>query len=111
MVVDERVQYILDHYLDRIRERFAPAQVWVWGSRAYGHPHEYSDVDMILVSQRFAGLSFFDRRDLFREETGILDDPAAEVVDVLSYTTEEFDRKVAAPTIVREAVRKGIRVE
>lgn len=110
-VHDEKVQYIIDHYIEMIRQKFSPAEVWAWGSRIYGHPHEYSDVDLVVVSPRFAGLSFFDRRDLFRQETGVADDPNAEVVDMLCYTPEEFAELRSRPTVIREAVEKGIRID
>lgn len=109
-VTDPKVRYILDHYLERIREKFAPAEVWLWGSRIYGEPDQYSDVDLIVVSPKFAGIGFFDRRQLFRDETGVADDPSPEAVDMLCYTPEEFAELSAGPTIIREAVEKGIRV-
>jgi predicted nucleotidyltransferase len=108
---DAKIRYILDNYLDTIRREFAPVQVWFWGSRVYGTPHDYSDVDMIVVSERFDSLPFYERRRLFRELTGIAEDPSAEVVDVLCYTPAEFEEKIGAPTIVREAIEKGTRVE
>ena len=109
-LADPKIRYVLDNYLETIRREFAPAELWLWGSRVYGHPDQYSDVDMILVSERFREVRFFDRRQLFRDVTGIHKDPNAEVVDVLCYTPEEFAEKVASPTIVREAVEKGVKV-
>lgn len=107
---DSKVRYVLDRYLGTIRSHFAPAQVWVWGSRVHGRPHEFSDVDMVVVSERFAEVPFWKRRQLFRDETGIAEDPKAEVVDVLCYTPAEFEDRVSSPTIVREAIRTGARV-
>ena len=109
-IQDSDVRYILTQYLDRITREFAPAEVWVWGSRVYGEPDEYSDVDMVLVSDRFEGIPFWKRRALFRQVTGIADDPNAQVVDVLCYTRGEFQEKASSPTVVREAVQRGSRV-
>lgn len=109
-ISDPKVQYILDNYLDKIKQAFAPAEIWLWGSRIYGQPGDYSDVDMILVSPKFEGIGFYERRRLFREATGIARDPQAEIVDVLCYTPEEFAAKTSSPTIVREAVEKGVSV-
>ena len=109
-VRDSKVRYILDRYLGKIKSHFAPAQVWVWGSRVYGLPHEFSDVDMVIVSERFQGVPFWKRRQLFRDATGIAEDPSAEVVDVLCYTPAEFQDRSSSPTVVREAVRRGARV-
>lgn len=110
-ITDPKVSYILDNYLALIRKEFAPAELWVWGSRVYGNPSEYSDVDMILVSPRFVDMGFYERRKLFRRIIGLDRDPNAEVVDILCYTPEEFEKKSNSPTIVREAVEKGIRLD
>lgn len=109
-VIDEKVKYILDHYLDRIREHLEPSEVWIWGSRVYGTPDEFSDIDMIIVSNRFEGQSFFQRRELFRRLIGVHKDPEAEVVDVLCYTPAEFAELRSQPTVVREAAEKGLKV-
>lgn len=74
----------------------------------YGKPQEYSDIDVILVSERFWGMPHHERRWLFRRVTKLDQDPNAEVVDVPCYTPAEFEEKAGAPTIVREAVEKGI---
>ena len=110
-IKDTRVRYILDNYLDKIQQEFAPAEVWLFGSRIDGIPDEYSDIDMVLVSDRFKEVSFFTRRQMFRELIGIDWDHNAEEVDVLCYTHEEFTEFRSRPTIVREAVEKGIKVE
>lgn len=109
-VIDKKVKYILDHYLDGIREQLEPSEVWIWGSRVYGTPDEFSDVDMIIVSERFEGLTFFQRRELFRQLTGVHKDLEAEVVDVLCYTPAEYAELLSQPTVVREAAEKGLKV-
>ena len=109
-IKDAKVRYILENYLEKIRAEFAPAEVWLFGSRIYGVPDQYSDVDMVLVSDRFRDVPFFDRRHLFRELIRMDWDRNAETVDVLCYTPEEFEQKRSAPTIIREAVEKGVRV-
>jgi len=75
-----------------------------------GHPDEYSDVDIIVVSPQSEGASFFERRGRFRKVTGAADDPNAEAVDALCYTPEEFAELRSGPTMIREAVERGIRV-
>lgn len=110
-IADEKVQYILDNYPVKIHKEFGPAEVWLFGSRIHGEPDEYSDVDMVLVSDRFNDVRFLDSRQLFREVTGIAEDRNAEVVDVLCYTPEEFAELSSRPTVIREAVEKGVKVE
>jgi uncharacterized protein len=33
----------------RLVAEFRPEQVWLYGSHAWGHPHEDSDVDLLVV--------------------------------------------------------------
>ena len=33
----------------RLVAEFQPEQVWLYGSHAWGHPHEDSDVDLLVV--------------------------------------------------------------
>ena len=78
----------------------------LFGSRASGKPHRWSDFDLIIVSEKFRkkgglirGVEFYDYWDL--------DYP----VDFLCYTPEEFNKLKNQITIVREAVNKGIEIK
>jgi predicted nucleotidyltransferase len=109
-IKDKKVNYIINNYLDKIKDLFNPQEIWVWGSRIYGTPTPYSDVDMIVVSPKFGQIRFLKRRSTFLKETGLLYDKEAEVVDALCYSPEEFERRKKAIGIVSEALAKGIRV-
>ena len=50
MAFDKKVSYFLNKYLTRIKSLYAPDEMWLWGSRAYGSPGEFSDIDLIVVS-------------------------------------------------------------
>ena len=109
-ITDKKVNYILKNYLDRIEAIFVPKEIWLWGSRIYGHPDLYSDVDMIIVSDKFQRIRFLKRRSTFLRKTGLLYDKKAEVVDALCYTPKEFAKKKNSLGIVSEALSKGIRI-
>lgn len=110
MVSDKEVNYLIEHYLDKIKETYKPEEIWLWGSRVYGSPHKYSDIDMVIVSNEFAPIRFIKRRSTFLRAIGLLKDRKAEVVDALCYTPEEFERKKKEIGIVREAIKKGVRL-
>lgn len=84
--------------------------MWLWGSRAYGNPGEFSDIDLIVVSNKFSDMKFTKRMYKFIESIGLLSDRNTEVVDVLCYTPDEFARKREQISVVNEALRKGIRI-
>jgi len=109
-IEDKKVNYILINYLDKIKEIFAPKEIWLWGSRIYGHPYSYSDIDMIIVSDRFKKIRFLKRRSTFLRKTGLLYDRKAEVVDAICYTPKEFEMKKNSLGIISEALKKGIRI-
>jgi predicted nucleotidyltransferase len=109
-IKDKKIKYIINNYLDKIKDLFNPQEIWLWGSRIYGSPTPYSDVDMIIVSPKFGKIRFLKRRSTFLRETGLLYDKKAEVVDALCYSPEEFERRRNTIGIVSEALAKGIRI-
>src|SRR5580704_6457470 len=40
---------LLETATQRLVAEFRPEQVWLYGSHAWGHPHEDSDVDLLVV--------------------------------------------------------------
>ncbi|MBI4659107.1 MAG: nucleotidyltransferase domain-containing protein [Verrucomicrobia bacterium] len=40
---------LLETATQRLVAEFQPEQVWLYGSHAWGHPHEDSDVDLLVV--------------------------------------------------------------
>ncbi len=110
MPFDKKVSYFLNKYLARIKYIYSPEEMWLWGSRAYGNPGEFSDIDLIVVSNKFSDMKFTKRMYKFIESIGLLSDRNTEVVDVLCYTPDEFARKREQISVVNEALRKGIRI-
>ena len=80
-------------------------RIILFGSRAYGKPHRWSDFDLIIVSKKFRKLDFIKRGSRMYKYWDI-DYP----VDFLCYTPEEFSKLRRQITIVKEAVEKGINI-
>jgi len=40
---------VIRRYARQVAEKFHPEKIILFGSRAYGVPHEYSDVDLLVV--------------------------------------------------------------
>ena len=74
-----------------------------FGSRAHGHPSKDSDIDLLIVSEKFSDQKFY-KRPVKLYDYWNLDYP----VDFLCYTPEEFNRLSKQVTIVREALKTGI---
>jgi len=102
--VDETVERVVA----AIRRHMPDARIVLFGSRARGDALKESDIDLIVVSRAFEGMSFTDRathvlKILWRE--GAL--PPVDV-DLLCYTPEEFEERRREISIVREALRYGV---
>lgn len=102
-IQDEVLRGFLRDYLERIQELYAPRHLILFGSRARGTARPESDIDLILVSERFQGQRFPSRMGEFLVT---LRPPLH--VDALCYTPDEFERLRAQPGIVAEACREGI---
>ena len=103
--LDPELRKFLDTALDRIRKYFRPEAMIFFGSRATGTPDEWSDIDLVIVSDRFHGEHPLRRPATFRR----IARPHRRV-DALCLTPEEFADRAGRPTIIREAFRTGIRV-
>jgi predicted nucleotidyltransferase len=77
----------------------------LFGSRAGGRPRPDSDVDLIVVGRRFQRKNPIDRAAPLHLEWDL-----KLPVDFLCYTPEEFEELSKRPSIVREALRDGIRI-
>ena len=102
-IADPVVKRFAARYLPRLRRRYQPQLVLVFGSRARGDALAESDLDLLVVSERFRGMSFLERSSAVLTA---LDTPFA--VDVLCYTPEEFARKRRELGIVSLALEEGV---
>lgn len=104
--VDDVVEQFLAEKLDIIKQEFAPLQIILFGSRAEGRATEESDIDIILISDRFEGIRWPNRMGQFLNRVH----PHVHV-DALCYTPDEFENMLKAPMpFARDAVAHGIRI-
>lgn len=102
-VADPIVKRFAADYLPELRRRYDPELVLVFGSRARGDALADSDLDLLIVSERFRTLSFTERA------TAVLTDlDMSFAVDVLCYTPEEFRRKREELGTVQAAIEEGL---
>jgi predicted nucleotidyltransferase len=104
--MDEVVSRFLDEKLGLIKLEYAPTRLIVFGSRAEGRAREESDIDIIIVSDRFKNTRYVNRMGDFLIKVR----PHVHV-DAICYTPDEFEVMLhkEAP-FVRDAVAKGISV-
>ncbi len=89
----------------KVSARYGIERMILFGSRARGRTHRFSDVDLIVVSRRFRRKDAIERAYPLHLEWD-LDLP----VDFLCYTPEEFAALSRRGGLVREALREGIEI-
>lgn len=100
---DPVVSRFAARYLPRLRRRYRPELVLVFGSRVRGEALAESDLDLLVVSERFRGVPFLERVSKLLMDLNL---PFA--TDVLCYTPEEFARKRRELGIVSQALEEGL---
>jgi predicted nucleotidyltransferase len=102
MVADDEIVNAATRLRTRLRHELPIHRIVLFGSRARGEAHADSDIDLIVVSASFRGMSAGQRMYHVR---GAWDLPVA--VDFLCYTPEEFDDLARRPSIVSVALSEG----
>src|SRR3989338_1952993 len=92
-------------FKERASKKMSIKKVILFGSRAKGKTHEWSDFDLIIVSDKFKGTISFKRGSLLYDLWDY-----NYPVDFLCYTSKEFNRLKKRATIVNQAVKEGIEI-
>lgn len=95
----------LNKFKRRLSANIPVNKMILFGSMAKGKIHKDSDIDLIIVSDKFKRKKSFKRSIGFYKYWTI-DYP----VDFLCYTPEEFNKLKKQITIVREAVKEGVEI-
>ena len=89
-----------------LREDLGAKRVLLFGSHARGQAYHDSDYDLIIVSERFAGVHRLERgyglRQLFYDEGGHAP------MDLICLTPEEFERAQSRITLVAAVLPEAI---
>jgi len=95
----------LSTFKEKINKEIPIHKMILFGSRAYGKPHKWSDFDLMVISTKFKGKKTYKRaRRLY--DYWNLDYP----VDFLCFTPEEFNKLKKQTIIVKQAIKKGIEI-
>lgn len=95
----------LEGFKKRLRKHMAVQKIILFGSTARGKAGKDSDIDLILISPKFKGVSPLKRAYMVSRHWS-LDCPK----DFLCYTQEEFEKIKLLSVVVKEAVREGVEI-
>ena len=97
---------IVKEFKEKLQKKIPIKKLILFGSRAKGKIHPWSDFDLIVVSDNFKRKKSFKRGIGFYEDWNF-DYP----VDFICLTTNEFNKLKNKITIVQQAVKEGIEIK
>ena len=98
-----RIQKLITRYLEELGKNNIPIQrAILFGSYVNGSNHEWSDIDIALISDKFEGIRFKDRNKIRSITLAISSD-----LSPLPYRPEDFSPD---DPFVREILEHGIMV-
>ena len=101
--LDEKVARFKEEIMPKLIEQFQPQQVILFGSRATNSALKDSDLDLIVISDKFEGLPWLERtfEVLWSLKSSIS-------LDVLCYTPEEAQARTQEIGWVAQALKQGV---
>ncbi len=104
-IKDSTVKKWIISFKKRVKDKYNPEKIILYGSRARGDHLQESDIDLIIVSKKFEGVKWPNRLgDVAELWDGII------TIEPLCYTPEEFTKKKKQMGIVQQAVKEGIEI-
>ncbi len=97
---------IIREYIKTLKPYLKIKKVILFGSWAKGRAHPESDIDFIIISPDFKKMRFMERLvflSKMRKEK-FMSPP----LDILGYTSEEFEKLSKESQVISEAKEKGI---
>lgn len=83
----KQIQNSLKIFSDRVKRKYQPQQIFLFGSYARGKASEHSDVDLVVISKQFEKIPEEQRFDeLYKLTDGLYPD-----FHVYGFTPREFD--------------------
>jgi len=103
--MDKNQDKAIKEFISRVKGRFQPKEVLLFGSRARGNHWKGSDYDIAIISEKFKDIDFRERIIMVYE---LVEEPLN--VEVLCYTPEEFEKRKDELCIVRKIFEEGVSV-
>jgi len=104
MVKDKETRELILRIVDRIKRKYEPEKIILYGSYAYGKPTEDSDIDLFIVKET-------DKRrvDRFVEVSRLIYERGRRVsISPLVYTPKELEERLSlGDDFVEEVLTKG----
>ena len=103
-------EQVLPEIVDRLK-RLDPEKIILFGSQAQGNADEWSDLDLIVVTQHDQiPATYREKEEIYLEVSKLLRDIRREIpIDLIVHTRPMHDRFIALDSLfAREVQEKGI---
>ncbi|HUT04480.1 MAG TPA: nucleotidyltransferase domain-containing protein [bacterium] len=82
------------------------SRIILYGSYSAGTAQEYSDIDLIVISDHFEGMDLWDRQCILGDSTAGMFEP----IEALGYTYAEYEAMGPGTFVGQEVKPKGIEI-
>ena len=103
--VPSEVADVILNFVRNVKSRFPDAEVYLFGSYAKGVWLDDSDIDLIVVSTGFKGMSMEERARVLR-----LMADRRYPFQILAYTPEEFKEVLRRSVVLQDAAKYWIKL-
>lgn len=101
----EKIVNELKTFRERMSKHYPISKMIFFGSIARGESKEDSDIDLVIVSEKFKGMNFI-KRAARAYDHWVLDYP----VDFLCYMPKEFEKRRKRIGLLAKALEEGIAI-
>jgi len=104
MVDREKAQEEIRQITEIIKQTVPAERIYLFGSHAYGEPHEHSDYDFFVVIPDGSMRTLKAEQDI---QWAVVQSPLRTPIDVLAAYAERFDTRKKFNTLERKITRDG----
>lgn len=98
-----KVKKIVDQYRRILEKKIRVERIILYGSHAYGTPHDGSDIDLVVISPDFVRMHPLRRLEYLSLARREMKEP----IEALGYTPKEF-RRARESILLDEIVERGV---
>ena len=105
--MDKRIVEIVKRFKAALERRgVRRARIILYGSHCEDAAREYSDIDLIVISDHFEGMDLWDRQCILGDSTAGIYEP----IEALGYTVAEYEAMGPGTFVGQEVKAKGIEI-
>jgi len=108
-VLSGEVKEAVEEFLKELSKRFRVSCVYVFGSRVRGDWIKTSDIDLVVISRDFEGMSLTRRLDVVNEI--VWRRRIRPYIEVIPLTPEEFEERKRLSAVLRDASKYWVKVD